>query len=317
MRSHSVPLPILVLLAIVSGLGSLSCALPPVATTSAEAEQAEAEASDSPALAAVAAPSPPHKPPAPPQPAIDFGRYFALVVGNDRYESLPRLATAARDARAVASAAHGSLRLRGLPRRECDAGGRARGAPRHAPPPAAQRQPAHLLHGARSHRRRDRRGLLAPGRRHRRQRRGLDRQRDHLALLPRHPCQTHPRGVRQRLLRPAPAGSACPGSPRRGAARAAGATCPGRGELRRSGSGGGPCRRASLLLRQCLPRGARAKRRRARHLDALRAHANATPSRRRLLRLDSRTSAAPDTKAATSSSCRCAERPGGSGSGQP
>jgi uncharacterized caspase-like protein len=32
---------------------------------------------------------------------IDFGRYHALVVGNDRYEQLPPLRTAANDARAV------------------------------------------------------------------------------------------------------------------------------------------------------------------------------------------------------------------------
>jgi uncharacterized caspase-like protein len=34
---------------------------------------------------------------------LDFGRYFALVIGNDDYRSLPRLETAVADAKAVAS----------------------------------------------------------------------------------------------------------------------------------------------------------------------------------------------------------------------
>lgn len=36
------------------------------------------------------------------QPSIDFGRYFALVIGNDGYHHLPRLKTARNDARALA-----------------------------------------------------------------------------------------------------------------------------------------------------------------------------------------------------------------------
>lgn len=35
-------------------------------------------------------------------PALDFGRYLALVIGNDAYQDLPRLATAGNDAEAVA-----------------------------------------------------------------------------------------------------------------------------------------------------------------------------------------------------------------------
>jgi hypothetical protein len=67
------------------------------------------------ALAPVAAAPPPARrnkvptPPSPPKareprrPDVDFGRYHALVVGNDAYENLPELATARRDARAVAT----------------------------------------------------------------------------------------------------------------------------------------------------------------------------------------------------------------------
>jgi hypothetical protein len=67
------------------------------------------------ALAPVAAAPPPARrnkvptPPSPPKaresrrPNVDFGRYHALVVGNDAYENLPELATARRDARAVAT----------------------------------------------------------------------------------------------------------------------------------------------------------------------------------------------------------------------
>lgn len=38
----------------------------------------------------------------PERPAIDFGRFHALVIGNDRYQRLPRLETAVADANAVA-----------------------------------------------------------------------------------------------------------------------------------------------------------------------------------------------------------------------
>jgi hypothetical protein len=40
--------------------------------------------------------------PARAQPALDFGRYFALVIGNNGYRHLPKLATAGNDARALA-----------------------------------------------------------------------------------------------------------------------------------------------------------------------------------------------------------------------
>jgi uncharacterized protein len=46
----------------------------------------------------------PSPPPAPEvSPSIDFGRYHALVVGNNGYRSLPRLKTAKNDAKAVAT----------------------------------------------------------------------------------------------------------------------------------------------------------------------------------------------------------------------
>ena len=51
---------------------------------------------------AQAAPSPPPAPAKPPRPDIDFGKFYALVIGNDRYEKLPRLETAAADAESVA-----------------------------------------------------------------------------------------------------------------------------------------------------------------------------------------------------------------------
>ncbi len=65
------------------------------------------------ALAPVAAATPaarrhpaPEPPPRPARvrlrPDVDFGRYHALVVGNDAYQNLPELETARRDARAVA-----------------------------------------------------------------------------------------------------------------------------------------------------------------------------------------------------------------------
>jgi uncharacterized caspase-like protein len=47
------------------------------------------------------APASPSAPVAVPD-GLDFGRYFALVIGNDNYRSLPRLETAVADAKAVA-----------------------------------------------------------------------------------------------------------------------------------------------------------------------------------------------------------------------
>ena len=49
-----------------------------------------------------ALPVPPSAPVAIPA-GLDFGRYFALVIGNDDYRSLPKLETAVADAKAVAS----------------------------------------------------------------------------------------------------------------------------------------------------------------------------------------------------------------------
>ncbi len=48
-----------------------------------------------------ALPVPPSAPAAIPD-GLDFGRYFAIVIGNDDYQSLPRLKTAVADAKAVA-----------------------------------------------------------------------------------------------------------------------------------------------------------------------------------------------------------------------
>ncbi|MDP7215749.1 MAG: caspase family protein, partial [Rhodospirillales bacterium] len=53
------------------------------------------------ARAVKTAPDPPSAPAAIPA-GLDFGRYFALVIGNDDYRSLPRLKTAVADAKAVA-----------------------------------------------------------------------------------------------------------------------------------------------------------------------------------------------------------------------
>jgi uncharacterized caspase-like protein len=54
--------------------------------------------SEPPQIAAV-----PTKPVAPPELAIDYGRYHALVIGNNVYRSLPKLESAVADARAVGS----------------------------------------------------------------------------------------------------------------------------------------------------------------------------------------------------------------------
>lgn len=43
----------------------------------------------------------------PPRPTIDFGRYVALVIGNDRYRGLPSLSTAVADATRVAEVLEG------------------------------------------------------------------------------------------------------------------------------------------------------------------------------------------------------------------
>ena len=64
-----------------------------------------AEAAPSAPAASVPPPAPPAPPPDPQQQAmaeIPFGHYHALVIGNDAYRTLPRLASAARDAAAVA-----------------------------------------------------------------------------------------------------------------------------------------------------------------------------------------------------------------------
>ena len=61
--------------------------------------------------AAIAKPTPTVQPPPTPAPAqttlipdgIDFGRYHALVIGNNAYSSLPRLKTAVNDAKGVAN----------------------------------------------------------------------------------------------------------------------------------------------------------------------------------------------------------------------
>ena len=61
--------------------------------------------------AAIAKPTPTVQPPATPEPAqtvhipagIDFGRYHALVIGNNAYRTLPRLRTAVNDAKGVAN----------------------------------------------------------------------------------------------------------------------------------------------------------------------------------------------------------------------
>ena len=57
---------------------------------------------EKPAPVAPAASPKPAPPPPPARPAIDFGSYYALVIGNDRYQHLPRLETAVTDATAVA-----------------------------------------------------------------------------------------------------------------------------------------------------------------------------------------------------------------------
>ena len=54
--------------------------------------------------AAAAAPAPPAAPAiAPELAALDFGRYHAIVIGNNAYRSLPKLKTAVDDAKAVAA----------------------------------------------------------------------------------------------------------------------------------------------------------------------------------------------------------------------
>lgn len=53
-------------------------------------------------VAPATAPEAPPAPPPPARPAIDFGSFHALVIGNDRYERLPKLDTAVADAEAVA-----------------------------------------------------------------------------------------------------------------------------------------------------------------------------------------------------------------------
>lgn len=53
-------------------------------------------------VAAPPAPAAPSIPAPRPLPAIDFGTYHALIIGNDAYRNVPRLTTAVRDAQTVA-----------------------------------------------------------------------------------------------------------------------------------------------------------------------------------------------------------------------
>lgn len=64
------------------------------------AERQIALVPDRPEARASAALPPP--PPSPARPEIDFGKFHALVIGNDQYQRLPRLETAVKDAEAVA-----------------------------------------------------------------------------------------------------------------------------------------------------------------------------------------------------------------------
>jgi uncharacterized caspase-like protein len=50
----------------------------------------------------------PARPAPPPELSIDYGRYYAVVIGNNAYRELPKLETAVADARAVAELLHGA-----------------------------------------------------------------------------------------------------------------------------------------------------------------------------------------------------------------
>lgn len=85
---------------------SVQVAKAPAAKTPAAPKKAPAPkaATSSPVASSSAAPSEPPPLPSsrPPPPGLDFGRYHALVIGNNEYQFLPKLRTAVRDADAVA-----------------------------------------------------------------------------------------------------------------------------------------------------------------------------------------------------------------------
>ena len=71
----------------------------------------------------------------PRKPSIDFGKYHALVIGNDAYRNLSRLRTARADAAAVAQVPESQVRLQGHHADRCNAlrhPQRAQQAPRRA-----------------------------------------------------------------------------------------------------------------------------------------------------------------------------------------